>query len=260
MTAPTSPGTGNAAPAPAHTHHKVNGAGPAPGRTHHDTNGAGPTTARLLVIAKAPVPGRVKTRLCPPCTPEQAAAVAAAALADTLAAGSTSRAADRILVLDGRHPAPPGWQTVAQHGDGLGDRLANAFTEQAAHRRPVLLVGMDTPQLTPAHLDDAMRLLTAPDGPDAVLGAAVDGGWWALGLRAAAHGACLRDIPTSTATTGADTLRALRARRLDVAELPRLRDVDTAADAREVARLCAPTSAFARAVAGLVPAAAGRRG
>ena len=64
----------------------------------------GPT---LLVIAKSPAPGRVKTRLTPPCTPEQAAQLAGAALSDTLAAASrTRRAARRVLVLDG---APGAW-------------------------------------------------------------------------------------------------------------------------------------------------------
>jgi glycosyltransferase A (GT-A) superfamily protein (DUF2064 family) len=59
----------------------------------------GPT---LLVIAKSPAPGRVKTRLTPPCTPEQAARLAGAALSDTLAAAArTRRAARRVLVLDG---------------------------------------------------------------------------------------------------------------------------------------------------------------
>ena len=58
-------------------------------------------SARLLVLAKAPVPGRVKTRLCPPCTPDQAAAIAAAALADTLAATTGAAPGRTVLALDG---------------------------------------------------------------------------------------------------------------------------------------------------------------
>jgi rSAM/selenodomain-associated transferase 1 len=207
----------------------------------------------VLVLAKAPVPGRVKTRLCPPCTPEQAAAVAAAALADTLDAVTACRSAGRTLVVDGRYPAPPGWGALAQRGDGLGERLAHAFAATARPGTPVLLVGMDTPQLTAGLLDDALERLTGPDGPDAVLGLAEDGGWWTLGLRDARHAAILPGIRTSTATTGPETRDALHRRGLTVGALPRLRDVDTAADAHEVAALCRPDSRFARAVATLVP-------
>ena len=71
-------------------------------------------SAQLLVLAKTPVPGRVKTRLCPPCTPEQAARVAAAALADTLAAVARTPAVRRCLVVEGDHPAPPGWHRGSQ--------------------------------------------------------------------------------------------------------------------------------------------------
>ncbi|MEV0457233.1 glycosyltransferase, partial [Catellatospora methionotrophica] len=87
--------------------------------------------AQLLVIAKAPVPGRVKTRLCPPCTFEQAADIAAAALADTLDAVTATPAARRVLVVDGDHRPPPGWTSLAQRGDGLGERLAAAYADTA---------------------------------------------------------------------------------------------------------------------------------
>lgn len=92
---------------------------------------APPTT--LLVIAKSPAPGRVKTRLTPPCTPEQAAALAEAALADTLATLGRVPAGRRLLVLDGEAGSwlPPGWQVVPQRGGGLDVRLAAAFTHAA---------------------------------------------------------------------------------------------------------------------------------
>jgi glycosyltransferase A (GT-A) superfamily protein (DUF2064 family) len=114
-----------------------------------------------------------------------------------------------------------------------------------------LLIGMDTPQLTPARLRDASARLAAP-GVDAVLGPAEDGGWWALGLREPRHGAVLAGVPTSTPGTGRDTLAALRSRGLRVALLPTLRDVDTAEDATAVAGQCPPGSRFARAVASLL--------
>jgi len=196
--------------------------------------------AHLLVLAKAPVAGRVKTRLCPPCTPQQAARLAAAALADTMAAMSASHALSRTLVLHGAYPVPAGWASRPQRGATLAERLAAAYVEG-----PSLLVGMDTPQLTA----DLVNAATDELGrADAVLGPATDGGWWALGLRDPAHAAVLRHIPTSTATTGADTLEALRRLGLRVRLLPELRDVDTIADARAVAELCPPRSLFATAL------------
>ncbi|MDI5941833.1 MULTISPECIES: TIGR04282 family arsenosugar biosynthesis glycosyltransferase [Micromonospora] len=218
---------------------------------------------QVLVLAKTPEPGRVKTRLCPPCTPGQAARIAAAALADTLDTVAAATAGARILVVDGDHPAPAGWARLAQRGGPLSDRLANAFADArpVADRRETaaatLLIGMDTPQLTAAHLDAAVGLLGTADGPDAVLGPADDGGWWALGLREPGHAEALRAIPTSTARTGRLTLAALRRRGLRVHLLPRLRDVDTAADAHVVAALCPPGSRFAVAVDADVPSAAG---
>jgi len=202
---------------------------------------------QLIVLAKTPVPGRVKTRLCPPCTPGQAARVAAAALADTLDAVAATPAATRALVVDGDHPAPAGWARTLQRGDLLGERLAHAYADTLLPGVASLLIGMDTPQVSPALLGQAVDRLGA-DGIDAVLGAAEDGGWWALGLRDPRDAEVLRDVATSTARTGAHTLAALRSRGLRVASLPVLRDVDTAADAHAVAALCPAGSRFALAV------------
>jgi rSAM/selenodomain-associated transferase 1 len=204
--------------------------------------------AQLLVLAKAPVPGRVKTRLCPPCTPVEAARLAAAALADTLDALGVAPAAARTLVLDGAYRPPAGWRVVPQRGDGLGERLASAFADTARPGMPAVLVGMDTPQLTADLLAEAAATLTAGRA-DAVLGPAEDGGWWALGLTDSAHAAVLPGVPMSTATTGADTLAALRRRGLRVALLPTLRDVDTVDDAFAVLPACPPGGRFPAAVA-----------
>lgn len=204
----------------------------------------------VLVLAKTPQPGLVKTRLCPPCTPEQAARVAAAALADTLDAVAATPATHRTLVIEGPHPAPPGWHRFPQRGAGLGARLAHAFTDTRRAGVPSLLIGMDTPQVTADRLAGAATALRAVD---AVLGLAEDGGWWALGLADARHAAVLRDIPTSQPTTGMRTLAALRRRGLRVAALAVLRDVDTATDAYAVAALCPAGSRFAAAVARELP-------
>ncbi|WP_305787015.1 TIGR04282 family arsenosugar biosynthesis glycosyltransferase [Symbioplanes lichenis] len=210
-------------------------------------------TTQLLVLAKTPVPGRVKTRLCPPCTPEQAAAIAAAALADTLDAGTAAGAG--TFVVDGDHPAPSGWLRMAQRGDSLGERIAHAFADTARPGTATLLIGMDTPQVTPGLLRAALNSLTT-GLHDAVLGPAADGGWWALGLRDPGHATVLRDVPMSTRDTGSLTLAALRKRGVRVGTLPVLRDVDTAEDAYAVAELCPPNSQFRAAVAALGPGVA----
>jgi rSAM/selenodomain-associated transferase 1 len=203
----------------------------------------------VIVLAKAPIPGRVKTRLCPPCTPQAAALIAAAALADTLDVAGP----DAVLALSGT--ADPAWtagrRVIAQRGDGLAERLVHAFADGHRPGRATVLIGMDTPQVTPELLAGAVRAL---DGADAALGLAADGGWWALGLHDPAHAEVLRTIPTSTADTGRQTLQALRDKGLRVVLLPELRDVDTAEDAYAVAALCSPGSRFARAVSRWVPA------
>ncbi|MFE6287474.1 DUF2064 domain-containing protein [Streptomyces sp. NPDC057877] len=193
----------------------------------------------LLVIAKEPRPGRVKTRLTPPFTPGEAASLAAAALADTLDAVAATPASRRVLVLDGAPGPwlPPGFDVVPQGPGGLDERLAEAF---AACTGPALLIGMDTPQVTP-------ELLTVDfaDG-DAYLGPAEDGGFWALGL-ADPDPALLRGVPMSTPVTGAVQRARLTEAGLRVRDLPRLRDVDTAADAEAVA-VAAPHGRFAAAL------------
>ncbi|GAB2816631.1 DUF2064 domain-containing protein [Streptomyces chlorus] len=196
----------------------------------------------LLVIAKEPRPGHVKTRLTPPFTPAQAAALAEAALADTLETVLRCPARRRVLFLDGAPGRwlPPGIEVVPQASGGLDKRLAAAFA--AVADGPALLVGMDTPQLTPKLLAPVLDP-GAWRGCDAWFGPAEDGGFWALGL-AAPDPALLQNIPMSTAYTGAAQRHRLTRAGLQVRDLPLLRDVDTAPDAAEVA-VTAPGSRFA---------------
>ncbi|MEV5831769.1 TIGR04282 family arsenosugar biosynthesis glycosyltransferase [Spirillospora sp. NPDC052242] len=203
--------------------------------------------ADLLVIAKEPVPGRVKTRLTPAYTPAEAAELAAAALADTLDAVAAAPAGRRTLVLDGapRPWPPPGVGVIPQRGDGLDERLANAFADADAGR-PLVLIGMDTPQVTPALLAAAARAL---DGRDAVFGPAADGGFWLLGLRRP-DARLLRGVPMSRPDTGAVQLARLRGAGLRVATLPELTDVDTPADAIAIAVAAAADLAAGRAGGG----------
>ncbi|MFF2964470.1 DUF2064 domain-containing protein [Streptomyces sp. NPDC057963] len=206
--------------------------------------------AILLVIAKEPAPGRVKTRLTPPYTPQEAAALAEAALADTLHAVLQAPARRRVLVLDGAPGPwlPPGIDVVPQGSGGLDERIAAAFGH--CDCGPALLVGMDTPQLT-ADLFAAV----GRDGHDAWFGPATDGGFWALGFADPARAAALaRGVPMSTDRSGAIQRCRLVEAGLSVSDLPVLRDVDTAADAVAVAACCAPGSRFAATMNSLAEA------
>lgn len=203
------------------------------------------TAATIAVIAKSPVAGRAKTRLSPPCTPEEAATLAAAALHDTLVAVSASGVPRRVVVLDGPPGEwlPPGFSVIPQPGGTLGERLAAAF---AAVGPETLMIGMDTPQVQPCALGSALEEL-ARSGTDAVLGLALDGGWWALGLKSP-DAPVFTGVPMSTSDTGARQLMRLRQLGLRTRMLPTLVDVDHYEDALEVARMLPEHSRFAHAV------------
>jgi rSAM/selenodomain-associated transferase 1 len=192
--------------------------------------------AQLIVIAKAPVPGRVKTRLTPPFTPRAAALLAEAALADTLAAVAAAPVRRRVLALEGVPGPwlPQGFDVIAQRGDGLDERLAAAFCDaHAAAGLPMVLVGMDTPQVTVDLLAAAARPLVLGEA-DATFGPAADGGFWLLGLREP-DPALLTGVPMSRADTGRRQLERLTAAGLRVAMVPELTDVDTFAEAELIA-------------------------
>jgi uncharacterized protein len=201
----------------------------------------------LIVLAKEPVAGRVKTRLVPPFSHGQAAALAAAALRDTLRTAAGVDAEHRVLVFSGdaRGWAPDGWQVVPQVGGELDVRLAAAFTD--AGSGPTVLIGMDTPQFRPDQLP------AFDDGYQACLGMAVDGGFWAIGFAdPGMAAAAVPGVQMSTSRTGADQLARMRAGGLTVQLLEPLLDVDTAAAAKIVAD-AAPDSEFARCLRRIPP-------
>ncbi|KXO90111.1 hypothetical protein AXK56_08245 [Tsukamurella pulmonis] len=218
----------------------------------------------VLVVAKAPVPGLVKTRLTSAYTPRDAARLAAAALRDTLCAalavpgarcavalgGLLDDALDRdeLRILLARCTVFP------QAEGGLAQRLVAAH-ERAAELGggPVLQIGMDTPQVRP----ELLALSLEASRRCATLGPAVDGGWWALGVPegAASRLTCLLDVPMSTAHTGERTREALIAAGLAPRALPPLRDVDRPDDVVAVAATCGAGSWFRRAAHTLHPGA-----
>lgn len=206
----------------------------------------------VLVVAKAPEPGRAKTRLAAAVGDRLAADIAAAALLDTLEAVAAAPVAARVLAVMDDLDAAVGaaeirrrlesFTVIPQRGDDFADRLANAHAD-AAEGHPVLQIGMDTPQVTAELLTDCARQLL---GAPAVLGMAHDGGWWVLGVQTPAIAECLRAVPMSRPDTGELTLKALRNNGIDVIPVQPLADFDVLEDVAGVRDACAPASRFAR--------------
>lgn len=199
-------------------------------------------TAAVVVFAKAPVAGRVKTRMIPPLTPDQAAGLYAAMLADVLDATAefaARRGLDAVLAIDPpevcgemARRAPPGYRVVAQRGPGLSARMAWAVSELAAAGRDRVLVrGSDSPALESGTLDAALDALS---DCDLVVCPDLDGGYSLVGLRRPAPG--LFDHPMSTERVLDDTLANAERLGLRSRVLPPRFDLDTAEDLAHLAR------------------------
>ncbi|MGH9223525.1 MAG: TIGR04282 family arsenosugar biosynthesis glycosyltransferase [Acidimicrobiales bacterium] len=203
----------------------------------------GVAAPHVLVMAKAPAAGRVKTRLCPPCTPAEAAAIAEAALADTLEAVAACGASRLLVALDGEPGPwlPPGFDVFPQCAGPFDRRLAHAWSVAGG---PGVQIGMDTPQVTSGALDCALGVLDGDAGAGAaagaVLGHTADGGWWAIGLRRP-DPAVFLGVPMSTEGTGRCQEARLRALGLDVRLLAELVDFDRIEALAEVVRVAPRT-------------------
>lgn len=193
----------------------------------------------VLIMAKTPVAGQVKTRLCPPCTPPEAAGIAAAALADTLDAVAGCRADRKIIALAGEPGpwVPRGFEVITQRGAGLDERLANAWADAGG---PGLSIGMDTPQLCARDLDALLDRVCVRPGR-ALLGPAVDGGWWVIGWDGTDPEAVFEGVPMSTPMTGRAQLQRLGSLGLEVDLVETRRDLDTFDDLLHIARLAPDT-------------------
>jgi len=217
---------------------------PPPGWSHGSRTGR-LLAAQIVVIAKEPIPGRVKTRLTPPFTPDEAAELAAASLADTLSAVAGTIVARRVLALQGRPGRwlPGGFDVIGQRGAGLDERITWALTDaRVTLPLPVVLIGMDTPQVTPGLLAAAAEPLVSKTA-DATFGMAEDGGFWLLGLREV-DPALILGVPMSQPDTGSRQLARLQQAGLRITMLPELTDVDTVREAERVAAVT-PGSRFA---------------
>lgn len=188
----------------------------------------------LVVFAKRPEPGQVKTRLCPPFTPEQAAAFYACMLEDVLETSARAAAALGLEAVLAVHPpeaastlpAPAGLRREPQLGADLGARMEHALARELARgRSPVLLRGSDSPTLGVETLAAALDALARAD---LVICPDRDGGYNLVGLGRAAPG--LFAHPMSTGSVLVDTLTRAQLCGLSHALLPAGFDVDGVAD------------------------------
>jgi uncharacterized protein len=194
----------------------------------------------LVVFAKAPIPGQVKTRLCPPLTPDEAATVHGSFVIDTLERSRTAVAKYRLSVDRYLACAPSSTLTffkimeerqavrlLDQEGADLGARMHHIFeTLFRRNYRRVVLIGTDVPSLPLERYQQAFDLLTRFD---LALGPALDGGYYAIGLKQPAP-ALFEDMPWSTDRVLALTKEKALTLALSIGELAEWRDVDTIDD------------------------------
>ncbi len=196
--------------------------------------------AVLVIFAKAPIPGQVKTRLCPPLTADEAATLHGSFVLDTLERTRTAVVKlrlplDRYLacspsstlvffkIMEERQAV----KLIDQEGDDLGARMNQAFeTMFARGYKRVLIVGTDVPSLPLQHYQQALALL---ENNDLVVGPALDGGYYLIGLNKPAP-ALFENIPWSTDRVLALTREKADSLRLSHALLPAWRDIDTIDD------------------------------
>ncbi len=191
----------------------------------------------LLVVAKQPVPGQTKTRLCPPLTPIQAADLYECFLLDTL---DTMRRVQDVRRVIGYLPEDaesyfsrlaPDMGLVCQQGDSLGERLDNLISAALAGGSPrAVVMDSDSPTLPAAYVALAFERL---NGADVVLGPTMDGGYYLIGMKLP-QPHLLRKVKMSTAHVLADTLKLAKASGLAVSLLPTWYDVDTIADLQQL--------------------------
>ncbi len=207
----------------------------------------------LTVMSKVPAPGRVKTRLSPPLSPEQAAGLHTAFLRDTVANLQAAAQECPAEVVISYMPAgeeagfsgvlPEGTLLVPQRGDGFGERLLlTAADLLGAGFAAVCLIDSDSPTVPTGEFARAARALLTGSA-EAVLGASEDGGYYLLGL-AAPHARLFEDITWSTASVAVETRERAGELGLSLLELERWYDVD---DRESLGRLRAEIAGAARA-------------
>ena len=217
-----------------------------------------PRACALAVMAKAPLAGSVKTRLVPPLTPQEAAALNTCFLrdmAETIARVSAGVGRFVAYTPVGAEAAfagllPAGFRLLPQRGDDLGHRLLNAAADLLAEGYESLcLINSDSPTLPLAVLNAAIELL-APPGDRVVLGRSDDGGYYLIGLKDA-HPHLFERIAWSTGEVLADTVERAARLRLEVKLLPAWYDVDDEASLRRLCEELLPSASAREAEGGL---------
>jgi rSAM/selenodomain-associated transferase 1 len=188
----------------------------------------------VAVLAKAPVAGRVKTRMCPPLSAEQAAALHAANVTDVL---SQRWPVDErwLFAVDADDPfwnsaRATGWRVTEQATGHLGLRIAHAIDTCAATCDRVLILGSDTPQLDPAL---AGRALDAIGSADIALTPSDDGGYVLLTARQS-HDAWCGELPWGTDAVTAQTISRASNAGFCVSVIGQAYDLDDVADLRRL--------------------------
>ncbi len=198
----------------------------------------------LVVMAKAPRPGTVKTRLCPPFTPEQAAELNICFLKDTTQNLANIAAAGRAAGLISYTPLgdetlfndllPSTFSLLPQRGDSFGERLfLTAQDALACGYGSVCLIDSDSPTVPTAAINTAIAALSRP-GDRIVLGPSNDGGYYLIGLKRP-HRVPFQNINWSTNTVAAETRARCQAAYIDLVELPLWYDVDDESSLRILA-------------------------
>lgn len=185
----------------------------------------------LIVVAKRPAPGKTKTRLCPPLTPELASALYESFLFDTLdQMRQVTNSHHVIAYLDEQdyfQRLAPDFELIPQEGDDLGERLDHALTSYLSRGyERVVIMDSDSPTLPPHYLSQAFDVLS--DGADVVLGPCDDGGYYLIGIKRPAP-RLLREVHMSTPTVAAETIALAKEEGLKLISLPTWYDVDDAA-------------------------------
>lgn len=189
----------------------------------------------IAIMAKMPQAGAVKTRLCPPLIPAEAADLYRCFLLDKITQVRTLKAVSPVIAytpLSGKNffeVLAPGFALIPQQGADLGARLANCFAHLfEAGYTGVLAIDSDTPTLPTDFLQQAIDLIATPQ-TDVVLGPSDDGGYYLIGLRQL-HRELFKKMPWSTAQVLPETMRRAEAKGLKVVCLPPWFDVDTPAE------------------------------
>jgi rSAM/selenodomain-associated transferase 1 len=190
----------------------------------------------LLVFAKRPLPGKVKTRLVPPLSPEEAANLYQCMLADVLA--MVTKLPGLFLCLfyeetEGAHEyftgIAPGITSLPQQGKDLGEKMAEAFRVVFVMGHvAAVVIGTDAPDLPPDYIKEAFSRLESGKSK-AVFGPCEDGGYYLLGITRL-HRALFRDLPWSSGTVLRESLKRAKEAAIEFSLLPVWHDVDTAAD------------------------------